>query len=111
MTENQATTKLLSKLKPLGFFWKAADRFTSGIPDIIGCYLGRFVAIEMKVDRGKPTPLQTYNMKQIIKNTGYTAIVTYSNKYKTWTVGDHAEPTIDCLIDYLKFRMREYYEN
>ena len=110
MTENQATTQLLSKLKPLGFFWKAADRFTSGIPDIIGCYLGRFIAIEMKVDYGKPTALQVYNLKQIKKNTGYGALITYSNKDKTWNIGQ-LHLTMPTLILYLLDRMRHHDEN
>ena len=111
MTENQATSKLVQLLKPHGFFWKCADRFTAGIPDIIGCYLGRFIAIEMKIDSGKPTSLQIYNMKQIVKNTGYVAIITYSNKQHTWTLGDHTSPSASCLMDYLLYRMKEYYEN
>ena len=102
MTENQATTRLLSNLKKFGFFWKAADRFTSGIPDIIGCYHGRFIAIEMKVDRGKPTPLQLYNLEQIRKNEGYAAVITYSNREGTWHVDGHAYSMQDLITHLIK---------
>lgn len=111
MTESQAVTKLISNLKQHGFFWKSADRFTSGIPDIIGCYLGRFVGIEMKVDNGKPTALQLYNIKQIQKNTGYTALITYKNKDKTWYIGTFQTPHMHDLIAYLLDRMRHHDEN
>ena len=107
MTESQATTSLLRRLKDHGYFWKASDRFKAGIPDIIGCYLGRFIAIEVKVDYNKPTPLQVNVMNEIVKNTGYAAVVTYSNKHKLWHVRDKMFKPAE-LLTYLKDRMRHH---
>jgi len=86
MNESQATTSLLRKLKENGHFWKASDRFVAGVPDIVGCLGGRFVGIEMKVDYNTPSPLQTHVLLQIIKHKGYAAVVTYSNKHKSWWI-------------------------
>jgi len=41
----------------------------SGIPDIIGCYNGRFIAIECKAGKGKTTALQEREL-QLIKDAG-----------------------------------------
>lgn len=49
---------------------KISDRFTSGIPDIIGCYDGRFYAIEVKTPTGKLSKIQIYEMEQIFKAKG-----------------------------------------
>jgi hypothetical protein len=37
----------LSKVDKL-FYWKVSDKFTSGIPDFVGVWRGRFFAIELK---------------------------------------------------------------
>lgn len=50
-------------------FFKAADKFTSGISDLVGCVNGKFVAIELKVRDNKPTKLQEYFLSEI-KNSG-----------------------------------------
>lgn len=38
--------------------------FSSGWPDIVGCYAGRAFLIEVKRPGGKPTPLQDAEMKK-----------------------------------------------
>lgn len=35
-----------------------------GVPDIVGCYQGRFFAIEVKREGKSATPLQTKRMKR-----------------------------------------------
>jgi Holliday junction resolvase len=61
------------------FFWKehGGQYGTAGIPDIIICYNGRFVALEVKVGKNKPTRLQAATIEQIQK-AGGTAEVVYS---------------------------------
>jgi Holliday junction resolvase len=99
MTESQATTKLLNQLRDYGYFWKASDKFRAGVPDIVGVYAGRFMAIEMKIDYNSPTPLQIHELMEIIKNEGYGAVVTYNNKNKKWWVKDQsfASPRLTAL--------------
>lgn len=71
MLEVQFKTKVLKHLKTLpdSFFIKISDKFIAGIPDIIGCYKGRFVAIELKVGNNKPTKIQFFIM-DLIKKAG-----------------------------------------
>ena len=64
---------------PECFFWKehGGQYGTAGIPDIIVCHKGRFLALEAKVGRNKPTKLQAATIDQI-KRAGGTAAVVYS---------------------------------
>ena len=53
-----------------------ANAFTkSGIPDILACVNGRFVAIEVKAEDGRPSPLQLYNVEEIKRCGGVAVIV------------------------------------
>lgn len=52
-----------------GLFQKA------GIPDIIGCCNGRFIALEVKASNGKPSKLQLWVIEQIKKSGGYARTV------------------------------------
>ena len=54
----------------------------SGIPDIIGCYHGRFFALELKAEKGKPSELQLYNIKKINEAGGIALIVRSVNDVK-----------------------------
>ena len=52
-----------------------ANSFTPvGTPDILGVVNGRFLAIEVKAERGRTSPLQEYNIKEI-QRCGGIAIV------------------------------------
>ena len=53
---------------------KISDRYTSGIPDFIGCCNGRYFALELKAKKGVVDPLQKYVMNDI-KRTGGEAVV------------------------------------
>ena len=53
-----------------------ANAYTkSGIPDILCCRNGCFVAIEVKAPRGKPSELQKWNIQKIIDSGGYGVIL------------------------------------
>ena len=45
-----------------------------GVPDIIGCLNGKFIGIECKANKGKPTALQLKHLNDI-KETGGVAIL------------------------------------
>jgi Holliday junction resolvase len=51
----------------------------SGIPDIICCVSGRFLAIECKAGRNKPTALQTMQIERIRHAGGAAAVVNELN--------------------------------
>ena len=51
----------------------------SGVPDIIACYKGRFIAIECKSGDNKPTLLQLRNIEDIKRNQGLAIVVNEDN--------------------------------
>ena len=62
-----AIKKYLSSLGGCIFFWKehGGPYGTSGIPDIICCYRGRFLGLEAKLPGGKLTVLQKRALDRI----------------------------------------------
>jgi len=70
--------KVLAPL-PRSFFFKVhgGPYQIAGLPDIIGCYSGRFVAIEVKRPGNTPTKLQLAIMKKLA-DAGATVGVAYS---------------------------------
>lgn len=53
----------------------------SGIPDLLCCVNGYFVAIEVKASKGKPSELQLWNIKKI-KEAGGIAMVLYPKDFE-----------------------------
>jgi len=53
----------------------------AGIPDIIACYAGRFVAIECKAGKGKTTALQEREIDAIRKAKGLAFIINEDNMH------------------------------
>lgn len=47
-----------------------ANANTVGVPDIIACYKGRLIALEVKTPKGSPSELQLQVMKAIRDNGG-----------------------------------------
>ncbi len=68
LSETRLKNKVVQFIRtryPTAWVYKASDRFTSGIPDLIICKEGLFYAIELKVGSNKATPIQDYVMRQI----------------------------------------------
>lgn|SRR5574344_194178 len=58
-----------------------ANAFTkAGVPDLLCCVNGKFVAIEVKADNGHPSELQLYHKSMIEKSHGY-CIIAYPKDY------------------------------
>ncbi len=55
------------------WYYKASDRVRKGVIDIILCFRGMFVGIELKKDLtiDGPTPLQTHNIAKIKQAGGF----------------------------------------
>ena len=79
MNESDITKSILKYLKtlPRCFFWKEHGGIygTSGIPDIIVCIDGRFIALEIKTQKGKTTPLQNAAIRKIHSSGGFAFVV------------------------------------
>lgn len=79
MREADIVRSILTHLKSLEgcFCWKehGGPYGTSGIPDIICCYRGRFLGFEVKTSTGKPTKLQQAVIRKINRAGGTARIV------------------------------------
>lgn len=77
-TEKQVENKIKKWLKDKGYwFFKVHGGLfqTVGVPDIIACIKGKFVAIEVKKSKGGiVSPLQKEQIKRIKKNGGIAEV-------------------------------------
>jgi len=80
--EGKVKRKIKELLKALGpdvyYFMPAMGSFgKSGVPDIVACIRGTFVAIEVKADKRKnpPTALQEKNLEEIRTAMGHALVI------------------------------------
>jgi hypothetical protein len=69
-----AVRKILDSLGIYYFMPPGVGFGRAGIPDIIGCMNGRFIAIECKAGKGKATALQERELIAICNHGGFTFI-------------------------------------
>lgn len=75
--EGKVKDKVVSVLKDEGvyYFFPATHGYgRSGVPDIIACVSGYFVAIECKAGANKPTALQEREMERINDAGGFALL-------------------------------------
>lgn len=80
--ESAVKAKVVKILKERGvyYFYPVTGGFgRSGIPDIICCVNGKFLAIECKAGKNKPTPLQEMEMQKIRDAGGVAMVVNETN--------------------------------
>lgn len=80
--EKKVKNKVMKVLNAVGcysFYPQTGGYGNSGIPDIIACVKGRFIAIECKAGTNKTTALQDYNLQQIKDNGGLAIVVNEDN--------------------------------
>ena len=79
MKERNLQRKILDCLRSMGGWWlnfHGGDVYMPrGIPDIIGCYEGRFFALEVKLPGEEPTSIQRHMLKTISDAGAVTAVV------------------------------------
>lgn len=84
--EKTITNQILKYLKSLPecFAFKEHGGLygTSGIPDIIVCYKGKFVAFEVKTEKGKLSKLQEITIEKIRNAKGMAFKVTSLEEVK-----------------------------
>ena len=80
MKEKTITNQILKHLKSLPECYAFKEHGglygTSGIPDIIVCYKGKFLAFEVKTEKGKLSKLQEITIAKIQKAKGMAFKVT-----------------------------------
>ena len=93
--EKKVKRKIVDILKQYGmyYFYPVTGGYgASGVPDIIACYNGRFIGIEVKADlkKNKPTALQQKNLSEIAQHGGVALVIDAYNL-------DHLVDTLETL--------------
>lgn len=74
-------TKQLDSLGCYYFFPATGGYGQSGVPDIVGCYKGKFFGIECKAGKGKTTVLQDLHLSKIAIAGGIAEVVNEENMH------------------------------
>lgn len=80
--EKKVKDKVAKVLKQLGayYFFPATGGYgRSGVPDIVGCYNGKFFGIECKAGKNTTTALQELELEKIRKSGGIGLVVNENN--------------------------------
>ena len=76
MKKSQIQNKIIKYLNGIGAYSiKTIVTNRNGCPDIICCLKGRYVALEVKAEKGTVSQLQEHNIKLIKKSGGVAAVV------------------------------------
>jgi hypothetical protein len=104
MSEKNITAAIMRYLKtvPNCFAWKEHGGMygTAGLPDIIVCYCGRFLAFEVKTDSGRLSKLQEITIQKIREAKGEACKVTSVGDVKTILENLEVKPYDDSLEIY-----------
>ncbi len=76
--ESASVTKILTYLRRRGAFVEkvhGSGYQRRGLPDLIVCYRGRYIAFEVKAGAGKTTPLQDLALGEIMAAGGQAHVV------------------------------------
>ena len=71
--------KILDSMGAYYFFPIGGPYARAGVPDIVGCYKGKFFAIECKAGKGKTTALQDRELDLIRSAGGVSFVVNEDN--------------------------------
>lgn len=76
-SEKSFQNYVLKRLRtlPLSFWYKANDRTTAGIPDIVGCVRGIYVGVELKL-HSKTSKIQDWTIDRINRAGGVSFVMT-----------------------------------
>ena len=93
--EKKVKRKIVDILKQYGmyYFYPVTGGYgASGVPDIVACYNGWFIGIEVKADlkKNKPTALQQKNLSEIAQHGGVALVIDAYNL-------DHLVDTLETL--------------
>jgi len=75
----QAVVAILKEFKAYYFYPVSGGYGMSGVPDIVVCFLGRFIGIECKAGINKPTALQEVNLNNIREQGGIALVINEDN--------------------------------
>lgn len=103
--EKKVKDKVVKILKEHGvyyFFPATYGMGRSGVPDVICCVDGRFLAIECKAGKGKTTPLQDRELHAIASAGGSALVINEDNlqevAYIVRALKEHDATVADAMI-------------
>ena len=64
-------------------YWGGGQFTKAGVPDLLVCCNGHFLAVELKAPNGKPSPLQLHTIEEIEKSGG-TALVLFPKDFENF---------------------------
>jgi len=84
MTEQQLQASIIKYLKDKAYIVKVMVASKNGIPDLLICYKGLFVGIELKLPTrlDTVTELQKYNIEEIERNKGIGMVISSLSEIK-----------------------------
>jgi len=80
MREQDYQSKIVHYLESRGaYVVKVVAASKKGVPDILACYKGKFIAVEVKTPttRSNTTKLQEYNLNKISEAGGYSGVAVH----------------------------------
>lgn len=79
--EARLTRKILQVFRtlPSSWFERVEQKSINGTPDILGCYRGQMVAIEVKTTRGRLSKIQEFKLAEIEKAGGLGLVLNEEN--------------------------------
>lgn len=89
--------RMVKKEFPEVFIVKTADMFLSGLPDLIGCQSGQFIAMEIKTATGRVTPLQKIFIEKINAAGGRACVVRSVDETRNFLRAEKKEP-VYCVL-------------
>ena len=83
-SEQQIQKEIITYLKSIGAYtFKTISSNRGGIPDVIACIDGKFIALEIKRPGREATPLQKLEIQKIINAGGVAVVVSSIYEVKT----------------------------
>lgn len=79
---------MLKSVDAYYFYPVASGWMSSGVPDIIACYKGKFLGIECKAGKNGTSALQDKNLEHIIRCGGIALVINETNLDKLREVLD-----------------------
>lgn len=93
-------------------YWGGGGYTRSGVPDLLICCTGIFMAVELKAPKGAPTDLQIRQLQKI-RDSGGLAILLYPKDLELFKnlihgIKGHKGTMVAAIMEVFEERMKEY---
>lgn len=93
-------------------YWGGGGYTRSGVPDLLICCTGIFIAVELKAPKGTPSDLQIRQLQKI-RDSGGLAILLYPKDLELFKnlirgIKGHKGTMVAAIMEVFEERMKEY---